>query len=85
MQHIEDIDSSIIKLEQCEYNSAVMVQVLEDVQKVVDKLNLRSYTNLSKWVQKLDTKVCWWVWSVVIEVLLCVVCVVSWKRVCYYV
>ena len=57
MQHIEDIDSSITKLEQCEYSSAVMAQVLEDIQKVVDKLNLRSYTNLSKWVQKLDSKV----------------------------
>ena len=55
---MEEIESLVNKLDSCEYNSQVMSQVLDDVQKIVDKLNLRSYTNLSKWVKELDQKVC---------------------------
>ena len=47
----------INKLESCEYNNVVMTTILDDVQKIVDKLNLRSYTNLSNWVKELDKKV----------------------------
>ena len=51
---MEEIESLVNKLDSCEYNSQVMSQVLDDVQKIVDKLNLGSYTNLSKWVKELS-------------------------------
>lgn len=55
--HLEEIETFISKLESCEYSAAVMKQILDEVQKIVDKLNLRSYTNLSNWVKELDSKV----------------------------
>ena len=34
-----------------------LLQILDEVQKLVDNLNLQSYTNLTRWVNDLDLKV----------------------------
>ena len=44
-------------LASCEYKIAKFSEILEEVQKLVDNLNLHSYTNLTRWVNDLDLKV----------------------------
>ena len=41
----------------CEYEIEKFGEILDEVQKLVDNLNLRSYTNLTRWVNDLDLKV----------------------------
>ena len=42
----------------CEYRYQNFRDILDQVQKLVDDLNLRSYSNLSAWVVELDKQVC---------------------------
>ena len=44
-------------LEVCEYHSHTFKEVLDQVQRLVDDLNLRSYSNLPAWVADLDNMV----------------------------
>ena len=44
-------------LASCEYEIAKFSEILDEVQKLVDNLNLHSYTNLTRWVNDLDLKV----------------------------
>ncbi|EDV24404.1 uncharacterized protein TRIADDRAFT_24890 [Trichoplax adhaerens] len=53
----ERIDADVRSLENCEYNLSTFENILDKIQKVVDELNLHSYTNLSSWVSSLDSKV----------------------------
>ena len=57
LQHSEEIESLVGNLSSCEYEVSMFTEVLEQIQKLVDNLNLRSYTNLSHWVAKLDQRV----------------------------
>ena len=45
-------------METCEYRYQNFRDILDQVQKLVDDLNLRSYSNLSAWVAELDKQVC---------------------------
>lgn len=47
----------ILSLENCEYKSSTFKEVLDHVQKLIDDLNLRSYSNLSAWVMDVDSQV----------------------------
>ena len=58
LHHTEQIGYLVNKLESCEYDHSVFKQILDDVQNLVDYLNLRSYTNLSRWVTELNEMVC---------------------------
>ena len=57
LQHSEEIEGLVGNLSACEYEVSMFTEVLEQIQKLVDNLNLRSYTNLSHWVAKLDQRV----------------------------
>ena len=50
-------------LETCEYRQPKFKEVLDKLQKMIDDLNLRSYSNLSQWVAELDRQVCVVGWS----------------------
>ena len=54
------IDTLIASLETCEYRAAVFKDVLEQIQKLIDDLNLRSYSNLPAWVMEVDSQVRRW-------------------------
>ena len=58
IHHTKQIGNLVNKLESCEYDHSVFTQILDDVQNLVDYLNLRSYTNLSRWVAELNEVVC---------------------------
>ena len=51
------IDALVLSLETCEYKYAVFKDVLDQMQKLIDDLNLRSYSNLSAWVKDIDLQV----------------------------
>ena len=58
LSYTDSIDDLVCSLEMCEYKTGLFKDVLEKVQKLVDDLNLRSYSNLVAWVGHLDGKVC---------------------------
>ena len=58
LSYTEQIETLVCSLETCEYNSGVFRQVLDQMQKLIDDLNLRSYSNLHQWVTNLDKQVC---------------------------
>ena len=51
------IDTLILSLETCEYRYAVFKDILDQIQKLIDDLNLRSYSNLPAWVMDIDLQV----------------------------
>ena len=51
------IDGLIGSLETCEYRQPTFRELLDQLQKMIDDLNLRSYSNLSQWVSDLDKQV----------------------------
>ena len=51
------IDTLVLSLETCEYRVAVFKDVLDQIQKLIDDLNLRSYSNLPAWVTEIDLQV----------------------------
>lgn len=53
----EEIDVEVHALETCGYNAATFREILTRIQKVVDNLSLRSYSNLALWVAHLDEEV----------------------------
>lgn len=55
--YTNQIDALVTSLESCEYKSSLFKDVLDQVQKLIDDLNLRSYSNLSAWVMDVDTQV----------------------------
>ena len=55
--YTNQIDSLITSLETCEYKSSVFKDVLDQIQKLIDDLNLRSYSNLAAWVMDIDSQV----------------------------
>ena len=52
------IDELIGSLETCEYRQQKFRELLDRLQKMIDDLNLRSYSNLTQWVSDLDRQVC---------------------------
>lgn len=58
------IDGLIGSLETCEYRPQTFRELLDQLQKMIDDLNLRSYANLSQWVSELDRQVCPQFWNV---------------------
>ena len=67
LSYTDKIDGLVCSMETCEYKAKTFKLILEQIQKLIDDLNLRSYSNLSAWVKHLDQKVC-----VVLGVCLCV-------------
>lgn len=57
LQYTIQIDALILSLETCEYRSAVFKDVLDQIQKLIDDLNLHSYSNLTAWVMEVDSQV----------------------------
>jgi dynein heavy chain 1 len=51
------IDELVGSLETCEYRQPKFREVLDKLQKMIDDLNLRSYSNLRQWVAELDRQV----------------------------
>ena len=50
----EQIDMEVKALDTCAYSFTTFNEVLSKIQKHVDDLSLRQYSNLSQWVQRLD-------------------------------
>lgn len=57
LSYIDKIDGLLCSMETCEYKTKTFKLILEQIQKLIDDLNLRSYSNLSAWVKRLDEKV----------------------------
>ncbi len=57
LSYTDRIEDMVCSLETCEYKTGLFLDVLEKIQKLVDDLNLRSYSNLVAWVGHLDGKV----------------------------
>ncbi len=57
LQYTNQIDSLITSLETCEYKAVTFKDVLDQIQKLIDDLNLRSYSNLAAWVMDVDSQV----------------------------
>ena len=55
--YTDQIDALVTSLESCEYKSARFKDVLDQIQKLIDDLNLRSYSNLPAWVLDVDSQV----------------------------
>lgn len=53
----EEIDVEVRALETCSYSAAIFREILGRIQKAVDNLSLRSYSNLPQWVAQLDEEV----------------------------
>ncbi|XP_012938795.1 cytoplasmic dynein 1 heavy chain 1 [Aplysia californica] len=53
----EEIEVEVRALETCGYNAGTFREILAKVQKAVDNLSLRSYSNLPQWVAHLDAEV----------------------------
>ena len=53
----EQIDVDVRSLETCAYSANTFADILSKIQKMVDDLSLRQYSNLQLWVTKLDEEV----------------------------
>lgn len=53
----EQIDVDVRSLETCTYSANTFSDILSKIQKMVDDLSLRQYSNLQQWVTKLDEEV----------------------------
>ena len=53
----EQIDIDVRSLESCAYSANTLKEILNKIQKAVDDLSLRQYSNLHAWVGKLDEAV----------------------------
>ena len=51
------IDKLIVSLDTCEYRTPTFKDILDHIQKLIDDLNLRSYSNLTTWVMQVDAQV----------------------------
>ncbi|RKP08503.1 dynein heavy chain [Thamnocephalis sphaerospora] len=52
-----EIANSVQELQRCPYRSEKLTELLERIQKLVDRLSLEGYSNLEAWVQALDRKI----------------------------
>ena len=53
----EEIDIEVRSLETCAYSANTFKDILNKIQKAVDDLSLKQYSNLHAWVGKLDEAV----------------------------
>lgn len=53
----EQIEIDVRSLETCAYSANTFADILGKIQKMVDDLSLRQYSNLQQWVAKLDEEV----------------------------
>lgn len=53
----EQLEVDIRSLETCSYSANCLADILAKIQKTVDDLSLRQYSNLPYWVSKLDEEV----------------------------
>ena len=53
----EQLEADTKSLDSCQYAHSVFQEILAKVQKAVDDLSLRQYSNLNIWVQRLDQQV----------------------------
>lgn len=57
MSSIQKIDIEVQSLATCAYKRETFEEILSQIQKAVDELNLHSYSNLGAWVKSLDEQV----------------------------
>ena len=53
----EQLDVDVRSLDVCAYNANTFSEILNKIQKAVDDLSLRQYSNLHAWVTRLDDQV----------------------------
>ncbi len=51
------IDKLLIQLDICKYDYSVIADIMDRIQKLVDELGLKTFSNLPEWVQRLDNRV----------------------------
>lgn len=54
----EQLDLDVKSLETCAYSASTLADILSKIQRAVDDLSLRQYSNLHIWVTRLDQQVC---------------------------
>lgn len=52
LQIDEEITIEVRALETCSYSATVFRDIIEKIQKAVDSLSLKQYSNLGKWVER---------------------------------
>ncbi|KAK4049755.1 dynein heavy chain [Microbotryomycetes sp. JL221] len=52
-----EVALNVDRLATCMYSSSAFSEILSNVQKTIDKLNLEGYTNLEAWVSQLDANI----------------------------
>ncbi|KAJ3336987.1 hypothetical protein HDU93_001788 [Gonapodya sp. JEL0774] len=57
MEIDELIGQAVDELVRCEFSREVMGEIINGIQKLIDKLNFEAYSNLESWVKSLDMKV----------------------------
>ncbi|RUP48413.1 dynein heavy chain [Jimgerdemannia flammicorona] len=55
--YYEDINKAIGEMETCPYQVEPFEEALNKIQKIIDKLNLESYSNLDEWVAQQDKRI----------------------------
>lgn len=53
----EQLDLDVKSLETCAYSASTLADILSKIQRAVDDLSLRQYSNLHIWVTRLDQQV----------------------------
>ena len=53
----EQLEADVRSLDSCQYSHGTIMEILAKIQKLVDDLSLRQYSNLHIWVQRLDHQV----------------------------
>lgn len=53
----EQLDLDVKSLETCAYSTSTLADILSKIQRAVDDLSLRQYSNLHIWVTRLDQQV----------------------------
>jgi hypothetical protein len=51
------IDKLLIQLDICKYDYSVIADIMDRIQKLIDELGLKTFSNLPEWVQRLDNRV----------------------------
>ena len=57
LANCEAIDKLLVQLDICKYEFSLIADILNKIQKFVDELSLKSFSNLPEWAQRLDKKV----------------------------
>ena len=57
IEYLEKIDVEMKAIDTCQYDGAVISQILSAIQKIVDQFVMNNYSNLNTWIENLNKTV----------------------------